>query len=81
MKCEDCNVDCRYFKSTDYVVDKTDNIRQTKLYFRCPKCKTIYVQWLNLCSHKNGRCEIISENMHVEKILYVEKKITLDNWM
>ena len=81
MKCEDCKVDCRHFQSTDYIVDKANHIRQTKLYFRCPKCKAIYVEWLNLCSYKNGRCEKVGDNYHIEKIPYVEKKTTLDNWI
>ena len=81
MKCEDCNKECMHFQSIDEVIDKENNLRQGRLYFRCPKCKTVYIQFNNIYTYKDGKCECVKEDLHVEKIPYVEKRTTLDKWM
>ena len=41
-KCDDCNVNYIQFKAT--CCQNEDGVFQTKRYYRCPKCHTIYIE-------------------------------------
>lgn len=74
-KCENCN--CTYHQFMARSTPIGDRIYQTKRYYRCPKCNTVYVEVLKP-QHldKPSVNEIIRVEKHPPK-----KEATLDNWM
>ena len=83
MKCEDCGKQCDHYMSTSYREEKDGvAVHQTKLYFRCPNCHTVYVNVL--IPQPVDKANKIKLN-NLEKYPYIEKypvvKVTLDKWM
>lgn len=80
MKCEDCNKECWHFQSNSKQV--APRVYRTSLYFRCPKCGTVYVEFsypVNIDT--NERVDLCDgkEYPYIEKCP-VKKPVTLDNW-
>ena len=74
-KCEDCNREYVQYKATSY--PNEDGYYQTKRYYRCPKCGTVYVEVDPLQDGKH-----IGDDMVVEKYPPIKKEdTTLDKWM
>lgn len=74
-KCDDCNREYVQYKATSY--PNEEGYYQTKRYYRCPKCGTVYVEVDPLQDGKH-----IGDDMVVEKYPVIEKeKTTLDKWM
>lgn len=66
-KCDDCNVEYIQFKAT--CCQNEDGIFQTKRYYRCRKCRTIYIE-IDPLQDENYHAGI----MKVEKIKPIENK-------
>lgn len=74
-KCSDCNRHYEQFKATCY--KNKDGVFQTKRYYRCNNCGTIYVE-IDPPQDENYHDGV----MRVEKYPLVKKeKTTLDKWM
>lgn len=76
-KCEDCNKPYVQFQATSTLVK--ENVFQTKRFYRCPKCGTVYVEVLEPkhLDFINGAEVIRVDKYPVRK----EEKTTLDKWM
>lgn len=74
-KCDDCKVWYVQFQATCF--HNGDGVFQTKRYYRCPRCGTVYVEVDPLQDENYHNGEMI-----VEKYPPVKKeKTTLDKWM
>ena len=74
-KCEDCNISYIQYMATSH--KNENNVYQTKRYYRCPKCSTVYVE-VDAPQDENH----VPGLMRVEKYLPVKKEETsLDKWM
>ena len=73
-KCEDCNSTYEQYKATCCKND--DGFFQTKRYYRCPKCGTVYIEVDAPQDGKPPFGVIRLEKYPPQK----EKPITLDNW-
>lgn len=74
-KCENCNIQYIQFQAT--CLKDNNGIYQTKRYYRCPKCDTVYVE-----------VDAPQDEHHSPGVICVEKhppikkeKSTLDKWM
>ena len=67
-KCDDCNVSYIQFKATSR---NKDGLCQTKRYYRCPKCNTIYIEILPV----NPDDDLIVEKIRPEVCEPVENTV------
>lgn len=73
-KCEDCNQEYVQYQATSH--KNTDGYFQTKRFYRCPRCSTIYVE---VDAPDDGKPPY--GIIRVEKYPPVkEKLVTLDDW-
>jgi len=74
-KCEDCNTPYEQFQAS--CCKNSDGVFQTRRYYRCTRCGTVYVE-VDPPQDENYHDGV----MRVEKYLPVKKeKTTLDKWM
>ena len=71
-KCVDCKVPYQQYMATSFANE--EGIFQTKRYYKCPKCDTIYIESLTPFDD-----DYTGEVIHTE-IIRPRKPVTLDQW-
>lgn len=78
-KCDDCKVEYTQFKAT--CCQNEDGIFQTKRYYRCPKCNTIYIEIDPLQDENYHKgVMVVEKHKPVEIKLPKEKNIQSKLW-
>ena len=69
----DCNKSTTQYQATSLIVDGG---YETKRYYKCPKCGTVYVEVLETVAPNEVSDKVVDVLKYTEK----KKECTLDDW-